>query len=409
MAKAGSKTDILIVGGGLSGLAAALALGGSVEKVVNVAPLAAGADHRTTALLNSSLEFLDSLGIGAAIRRAGAPLATMRIVDDTRRLIHAPQVNFHASEIGLEAFGYNIANGKLAEILRPAVAAAGIAFVDASLEAIREAEGAWTAELSNGEIVAADLIVGADGRNSAVRGFANIAARTWQYPQVAIVLNVGHQYPHDDASTEFHTPSGPFTVVPLGPKTASLVWVESAARATQISAMQPGELEMTIERKMYSMLGRIEALLPLQTFPLTGMVARRFAKGRIVLVGDAAHVLPPIGAQGFNLGIRDIQTLGELVRSSTVADRSGVAETYHLRRLVDVTGRISAIDIMNRSLLADFLPVQLARSIGFEALRTIPPLRRFAMREGIAPNLRPGRISDRISALIGSVVAKSRG
>jgi 2-octaprenyl-6-methoxyphenol hydroxylase len=262
------------------------------------------------------------------------------------------------------------------------------------------------AGMASGQTVAASLIAGADGRNSTVRQLAKIETRSWKYPQTAIALNIGHQFPHDDASTEFHTPSGPFTVVPLGPKTASLVWVESGTRAEKIASMDRDELEAAIERKMHSMLGRIELNSPMQCFPISGMVARRFGKGRAVLLGDAAHVLPPIGAQGFNLGIRDVQTLDELVRAAP-ADPGDVADAFHWRRLADITARTSAIDILNRSLLASFLPVQLARAIGFEAMRGIAPLRRFAMREGIAPSLGAERISKRIQHLIGSVVAKS--
>ena len=407
MAKAGLNTDIVVVGGGLSGLTAALALGIGGRRIALVAPSTAGPDRRTTALLNSSLEYLDRLGIGAAIRREGAPLATMRIVDDTGNLFRAPQVNFHASEIGLEAFGYNIANETLAGILRSAVEQADVEFTDSALQAIDEEPGSVKAGLANGKTLTAGLVVGADGRNSTVRKLANIATRDWRYPQTAIALNIGHQFPHDDASTEFHTDTGPFTVVPLGPKTASLVWVEAKARAEEIASMERQVLETTIERRMHSMLGRIEAISPAQFFPLAGMVAKRFGRGRIVVLGDAAHVLPPIGAQGFNLGIRDVQALDELVRSAEATDLGKIADMYHVRRLADVAARTTAIDILNRSLLADFLPVQLARAIGFEALRSVAPLRRFAMREGIAPTLGAERISRRIQDLIGSVVAKS--
>ncbi|MEC9342548.1 MAG: FAD-dependent monooxygenase, partial [Pseudomonadota bacterium] len=150
-----------------------------------------------------------------------------------------------------------------------------------------------------------------------------------------------------------------------------------------------------IERLMQSMLGRIRILGEVQAWPLSGMTARRFGSGSLVLVGEAAHVFPPIGAQGFNLGIRDVQLVDRL----TAAGKGGLSrlgDSYHARRLADIGTRTASIDLLNRSLLSGFLPVQAARSLALHAFSGIGPLRRMVMREGVAPGSQFRHLADRL-------------
>lgn len=400
--------DVIIAGSGLAGLTASLAFARAGYSVFTVSPNHGGSDLRTTALLNQSLEFLNRLGIGASVRRSGAPLATIRIVDATDRLLRAPQVSFHASEIGLEAFGYNVANEELARIIRKAAVQTGVIFADATVETLRDRTDRCEVGLDNGTVHNSGLVVGADGRNSTIRRLAGIGARQWRYRQSAIVLNYSHQLPHDDASTEFHTDAGPFTIVPLGPKMAGLVWVEDPVRAEAVMGLAPSELALMIERRMHSMLGRIEIGSHPQSYPLSGLVAHRLGTGRIALVGEAAHVFPPIGAQGFNLGIRDIEALAGLASGLKGGVIDPLGERYHRRRFPDVASRGAAIDLLNRSLVTDFLPVQLARRIGIGAIASIPPLRRLAMREGVGPGLQARAVVDSLSRLFGNLSDRTR-
>jgi 2-octaprenyl-6-methoxyphenol hydroxylase len=177
--------------------------------------------------------------------------------------------------------------------------------------------------------------------------------------------------------------------VPLPGQRSSLVWVLNPSQADVIARLNDTALADEIERASHSILGKIKVEPGRGVFPLQLASARRFAGKRIALVGEAAHVIPPIGAQGLNLGLRDAATIGEL---AITAHREGrdiggndVLNAYDKMRRADVGSRTLAIDLLNRTLLTDFLPVQGMRGLGLYMLDRIGPLRRAAMREGIAP------------------------
>jgi 2-octaprenyl-6-methoxyphenol hydroxylase len=233
------------------------------------------------------------------------------------------------------------------------------------------------------------LVVGADGRHSLCRSAAGIETEHRDYPQCALTLNLCHSRPHNDTSTEFHTATGPFTLVPLPGLRSSLVWVTDPKEAARAAALPDGELAMEIERRSHSILGKIEVAQGRGVFPLAIETARSFGARRVALVGEAAHLLPPIGAQGLNLGLRDAATIGELVVAAQRQGRdfggSELTADYERMRRADIMSRTLAVDILNRSLLSDFLPMQGLRGLGFALMHRIGPLRRAAMREGVAP------------------------
>jgi 2-octaprenyl-6-methoxyphenol hydroxylase len=379
--------EIVVAGAGLAGLAATLALANLGYRVANIAPQVKHVDQRTTALWDGSLAFFDKYGIGQSIHEAAAPIRTIRIIDATGRLLHAGQTEFHASEIGLERFGVNISNIRLSDLIRKKAQDSGnVDFIPGTIIRHESSNDYIEIETDN-KTIYAGLLVGADGRGSSVRQRANITTRDFQYPQTALVLNFDHSLPHEDVSTEFHRSSGPFTMVPLGMNSSSLVWVLRSEEAGNIVSMEQHALELEIERCMHSILGKITIKSAVQSFPLSWMLSKRLGKGRIVLVGEAAHQIPPIGAQGLNLGIRDVNTLQAIIAGKTSLD-AATGDEYHSRRQFDVNSRANAIDLLNRSLLSDALPIQLLRSAGLTAINNIGPLRRLVIREGLAPGWR---------------------
>lgn len=378
------RFDIAVVGAGLAGSLAALALGESGRSVVLVAPPARGHDGRTTALMDQSIAFLTSLDLWAEIKPHAAALEAMQILDGTARLLRAPPVSFRASEVGLAAFGYNIPNAPFLGLLDARIARhKAIERIETGVTAATVFDDHVELALADGGRVAAALVVGADGRRSKIRDGAGIGVRSWSYPQSALVLDFAHERPHGNVSTEFHAESGPFTQVPLPGRRSSLVWVLPPAEAGRLGALAPADLGRAIEARMQSMLGKVTVESAPQAFPLSGMTAERFGKGRIVLVGEAAHAFPPIGAQGLNLSLRDILSLVDLVRSGLPPERIG--ERFDRRRQADVRSRTASVDLLNRSLLSDFLPVQALRSAGLYCLSALGPLRGIVMREGIEP------------------------
>ncbi|MFC3645341.1 UbiH/UbiF family hydroxylase [Aquibium oceanicum] len=379
--------DIIVAGAGPAGLIAALALADAGFGVELIGPAPSTEDRRTTALMMPSLAFLDDLGLKDAVLAHGAPLRAMRIVDATRRLLRSRPVSFHASEIGEDAFGWNIPNGALVRELEAAVVArTAINWTREAVSRWQAADDAVEAFPAEAAPITARLAVAADGRNSKAREAAGIRVATHSYRQAALVFNFAHGRPHGDISTEFHTETGPFTQVPLPGQRSSLVWVLRPERAEQLAETGDEELSALVEEQMQSMLGKVSVEPGRQVYPLSAALPSSFARKRVALVGEAAHVFPPIGAQGLNLGIRDIRDLAATAQRHAEDPGSGAAlRAYSLRRGPDILARTGAVNALNRSLLSNFLPAQLARSAGLGILSASAPLRAMFMREGLEP------------------------
>ena len=381
------SSEIAVVGGGPAGLVCAIALKAAAVDTILIAP-PAKPDHRTTALLSGSVTALETLGAWPACLQHAAPLKKLRIVDDTQRLFRAPEVFFDAAEIGLDAFGYNIENRYLLAALEARAAELRLPRIAVPALAIKPDADGVTIEYASRE-ARVRLVVGADGARSLARDAARIATRRRSYPQTAVTLNLAHARSHDDTSTEFHTENGPFTLVPLPGRRSSLVCVLDPARAAELAALNDSALSAEIERRAHSLLGTMRVEPGRGIFPLAIETAEAFARARIALVGEAAHVVPPIGAQGLNLGLRDGATLAEIVadaqRQSLDIGAPDVLARYDRQRRADATSRSIAIDILNRSLLTDFFPAHGARGLSLYLVDRIGPLRRALMREGVMP------------------------
>lgn len=381
--------DIAIVGAGAVGLAAALALSREGRSVALLGPVATPRDGRTVALLDGSWRFLAGLGVQEAMLEKAAPLTMMRLVDDSGSLFRQPPVEFRASEIGLEAFGWNIENADLTTILaEKAGTIPGLRMIPAFVQTIApETDGI---RLSGDGFAAlkARLLVGADGRNSRVRATAAIESREWRYPQVALTAIFAHRRDHREASTEFHTRKGPCTLVPLPGRRSSLVWLLDPEEAESVAALDDAAFALRVERQVQSLLGAMTVQGPRGKVPMGGLSVTRFGAGRMALIGEAAHVFPPIGAQGLNLGLRDVAALREALEGTSDSGCDAAIAEYDAARQADVRLRTGAVDVLNRTLLTDLLPADLLRGAGLLALSGITPLRRFVMRQGLAGGAR---------------------
>jgi 2-octaprenyl-6-methoxyphenol hydroxylase len=386
-------TEVVVVGAGPTGLTAAVALASAGVETALVAR-ASPSDNRTTALLTGSVAALETLGVWERCRAQAAPLRVMRIVDDTGRLLHAPEVRFEAAEIGLDAFGHNIENRHLIAALEArSRELPSLHRIEDDVRAIDIAASGVSVTLKSGGTASARLAIGADGRHSLCRAAAGIETDRHAYPQTALTYNLRHTRPHQDTSTEFHTASGPFTLVPLPGLRSSLVCVVEPSAAEHLRALDHDALSRDLERRSHSILGKIDAEEGHGLFPLAAETARHFAARRIALIGEAAHAIPPIGAQGLNLGLRDAAAIAEAVvtarRAGADAGSREVLAAYDAERRADVASRTVAVDLLNRSLLSDFVPVQGARGLGLYLLDHVGPLRRAVMREGVSPRAQP--------------------
>jgi len=376
-----TASHVVVVGGGPTGAVAALCAADAGFATALLAPRPQH-DARTTALLMPAVSLLTHLGVWPRVQGEAAPLATMRLVDDTGRMPRGPEIAFDAAELDLDAFGYNVPNDALNRALSERLDEADVTRVTASATAL---SAGTPARVSAGDAsVRADLVVAADGAHSLVRQEAGLDVKRWRYDQSAFVTTLSHERPHGNASTEFHKASGPFTLVPLPGHRSSLVWVGRPDEVARWAAADPGPLAREIERRAHFILGRVSVDGPRGVVPMEGMIARHFGRGGIVLVGEAAHRFPPIGAQGLNLGLRDAAVLHRLLAEARATGAlTGVADAYDRRRRVDVAARTIGVDLLNRSLLTEAPPVAALRAAAMTAARNVGPLRRAMMRAGL--------------------------
>ncbi len=388
--------DIIVIGAGAAGLSAAIALAKAGFSVVAAGSLEQRGVGRTVALFEASLRFYDALGLWPQLANQAAKIETIRMLDATGSRVTVPPIAFSASEIGLAAFGENVENDHLVEQL----AAVAREIPSLSLEDERLVDLAYgqdqvTAIFESGRRIDAKLIIAADGQRSTVRTKARIGARRWTYPQVALTVLTAHEKPHRNTSIEFHTRNGPCTLVPLAatagaPHRSSLVWLMAEAEAARRRSLNAPGLAAEIEQQVQAIFGPMRLDGPCGSFPMTGLRVSRLTGRRVALLGEAAHVFPPLAAQGLNLSLRDTAALVDCVETARARGEDiGAAATlasYAAARRPDISLRTHGIDILNRSLLADFLPVDLLRGVGFLAFSMIGPLRRAVMREGILPD-----------------------
>ena len=387
--------EAAIVGTGPAGLAGALALAHVGADIALIGPpppkaSAASAETRTAALLVSSVDLLKALKVFDRLAAEAAPLKAIRIIDASRSLIRAPDIEFKASELGLPAFGYNIANTALVEALYARAQEVLPTIIPASVERVTIEDAAVRLDCANGSAVAARLVMAADGRRSLCREAAGIEVSEWRYDQGAIASSFRHARPHDGVAIELHREGSSFTTVPLpDPRASALILVGSASDTASLMERDDERFADELADRLDGLLGQIESVGPRASFLVAGLTAKSLAARRIALVGEAGHILPPIGAQGLNLGLRDAAALADCVADALGrgADPGGddVLHAYRAARRLDVLSRAVGVDLLNRSLLTSLVPLQAARGIILHGLNVLPPLRRMIMRVGLEP------------------------
>jgi 2-octaprenyl-6-methoxyphenol hydroxylase len=375
--------ETVVIGGGPAGLAAALALarGGRATALVDPAPDALPPAGRTTAVMAPQAAFLRDLGAWPEAAEA-APLRGLRIVN---RGDGEEEVLFLADELDLDAFAWNVPNAALVAQLR-AAARTSVTTVPARVAEIDRRRGDWWLTLDDGRRLKATLLVGADGKNSRVRDALKIDVRRHDYGQLANTAKLTITGGHDNISTEVHKPGGPFTTVPAGPEAVSLVWLEPAEKGDRVAALDDtGFLDacMAEDRGRH---GRLTAVEGRAAVPVVGLLAERLAGPGALILGEAAHAVSPLGAQGFNLSLRDAAALGELASAPGYAKAEQLCR-YERARLAETRLVFWFVDALNRSVQRPELALRLVSGLGLQAVSAWGPVRRAVMARLLQPHL----------------------
>ena len=387
-------TDLLICGGGIAGLCAAASFGASGFTITLVDPAppvvsrdAEGSDLRSTAFLQPARDFLALTGTWEEMAPHATPLQTMRIIDATAQ---GADRSFDAADISDRPFGWNLPNWLIRKCLLERLKSLPTVTLRTGVAARTLFTRTDTARvgLDDGTKITARLVLACDGRDSPMREAAGIAARTTDFAQSALSFAVSHPLPHGNISTEIHRSGGPFTLVPLpdqdGIPSSAVVWMEDRAEARRLAALPVAEFEAEATERAQSVQGPLTLLTRRDLWPIISRTAERFAGQRIALVAEAAHVAPPIGAQGLNMSLADIALLLELAqaRPGALGDAEMLA-TYDRRRRLSTKARIAGVGLLNRiSKAGDPLTTGL-RATGVKALHDATPVRRALMRLGL--------------------------
>lgn len=392
------STDIFISGAGIAGLAAAIGLARAGFGVVLADPSpppssakADGSDLRSTAFLQPARALLEEAGLWPLLAPSAMPLETLRVID-CAGVPPAPVTEraFQSSDLGEAAFGWNLPNWLTRKVLTNA--AADTPGLDLRLGTgfagmlTREREA--LIRLSDGGRLSARLAIAADGRASPLREAAGIDVQTTRYGQKALAFAVRHEVPHGNISTELYHQGGAFVMVPLpdvdGQPSSAVVWMHDGPEALRLAQLDDAAFGTAATERSTGVLGALTPITPRRIWPVVTQRATALTGERTALIAEAAHVMPPIGAQGLNTSLHDVRALIEAAKATPEAlGTQTFLDGYARARARDIHARARVIDLYNRLCRSDAPPAQALRSLGLKAVHDIAPLRQSVMRAGL--------------------------
>jgi len=382
------KYDVVISGGGVIGLtlAVALAQNGILVSLVEYDDITTRLndkfDGRAYAISYAPYIMMKTLGLWDRFSSDAQPINDIHITDG-----HAPLfLHFDERDLGDGPLGHMVEVRHLRKGLYEAVLAQeNITLINPDhITSVNNVPGACDVTLNSGRKITCALLISAEGRKSPLRKMMGINIKTWDYKQVGIVTTVKHEIDHAGTAYERFYPSGPFAILPLQNKRASIVWCEPPERAKTIMGLSNAAFDAELGKKFGDFLGDVHHLGQRWAYPLTSQLADDYFGTGFCLIGDAAHSIHPIAGQGFNLGLRDIAALTEvLVDAKRLGSDLGselTLERYARWRRTDNNILALSMDGLTRLFSNNITPIRIARQIGLGIVGEIPPLKRFFMR-----------------------------
>jgi 2-octaprenyl-6-methoxyphenol hydroxylase len=387
-----AQRSIVIGGGAFAGLALALALrqglGADIPVIVADPALAVrpSRDPRATAIVAACRRLFEALGVWGEVADNAQPILDMVVTDSKLEDATRPVFLTFAGDVAPgEPFAHMVENRHLIDVLTRHAESSGVDLRPTAVSSYDQRADGIDVTLADGSVVAASLLVAADGARSKLRERAGIATHGWDYDQSGIVVTVGHERDHGGRAEEHFLPAGPFAILPLAGKRSSLVWTEKRNEAARIVALGDDEFHAELERRFGLHLGEVKVLDKPRAFPLSYFVARAFIGERLALVGDAAHVIHPIAGQGLNMGLRDVAALAEVVVDAARLGRDigqfDVLERYQRWRRFDTMAMGFATNSLNVLFSNRSTLLRTVRDIGLGVVDRVPPLKDLFIRQ----------------------------
>ncbi len=391
--------DVCIIGGGHSGLVAALAFANykfnvlCVESKTFSSSSKKDIELRTTAHLLPTVSFLKTIGVWKHLEAYSCPLETLKIVNEKDIENFSPKISnniFQSNEINQKNFGYNVPLEKSINIFRELVKSCkNINMLDyTSLVSSYLEKEFRIVKLSNGDFIKTKLVIGADGANSVVRNLSGIDVFEKDTDQLALTFNVKHTLEHKNISNELYKIGGPLTTVPILDNNknlhSSIVWMNNKEVTEQLLSLDKKTFALKLNERSLSILGEMSPITAATKLPVKIMVAQKLVGERIALIGEAAHKLPPIGAQGFNMSVKDIETILQLsIKNIRNVGSSDMLSAYQFKRSPEIFGKAFSVGFLNKLAASEQTAFQNLRAFGLDAINNIGPLKRGIMRLGL--------------------------
>jgi 2-octaprenyl-6-methoxyphenol hydroxylase len=387
-----AQRSIVIGGGAFAGLALALALrqgfGSEISIIVADPALAVrpSRDPRATAIVAACRRLFETIGVWNEVADKSQPILDMVITDSELDDATRPAfLTFGGTVEPGEPFAHMVENRYLIDALADHATRAGVDLRPVAVSSYEVQPDGISVTLGDGSVIAASLLIAADGARSRLRERAGIVTHGWDYDQSGIVVTVGHERDHQGRAEEHFLPAGPFAILPLTGQRSSLVWTETRGEAARIVALSDDEFHGELERRFGLHLGEIKALDRPRAFPLSYFVARSFIAERLALVGDAAHVIHPIAGQGLNMGLKDVAALAEVVvdaaRLGMDFGEQDVLERYQRWRRFDTMAMGVATNSLNFLFSNHSRLLRTVRDIGLGLVDRTPPLKNLFVRQ----------------------------
>lgn len=384
--------DVIIVGGGLAGLTLACLLGKAGIKTVcldQADPKAQILDLRTTAISYGSSKILDDAGVWADMAKTACPIENIEILDGDSPLL----LNFLSSEVQDRAFGNIVENADLRKALLSKIKTLKSVshIAPARVKDFNVTDTAAQAILETGETLSAQLIIGADGKNSSLREWMDIPTRQWNYNQRAVICCVAHENPHANIAVEHFWPEGPFAILPMSDDKnthrSSVVFTEHGPEKNSLMHFTDAEFEIALNARFPARYGAVKMIGKRAAYPLSLVHATRYIGPRMALIADAAHGIHPIAGQGLNLGFRDVSKIAQLLRGAFENNcdlgEASLLEEYQRARRFDNMSMVAVTDGLVRLFSNNHASMRLIRRAGLKLVSKLKPAKQFFMKQAM--------------------------